>query len=68
MDENTKHIVASNLTIAFCSNRPVPMVAALREATHEKGIPNDMPLQESDVLRIYHYFLQLLEIDVNSNS
>ena len=62
MDENTKHIVASNLTIAYCANRPStgetaggfrPMANIGEQSPHE-------PLKEEEIVEIYNRFLALL--------
>jgi hypothetical protein len=63
MDENMKCLVASNLTIAFCANQPVPITAESRKNTAPDPTqpPKPIPLSESRVLETYRYFLALLD-------
>lgn len=62
MDENMKCLVASNLTIAFCANQPVPVTAESRKnaAPDPNQPPKPKPLSESRVLETYRYFLEHL--------
>ena len=61
MDENMKHLVASNLTIAFCAQRPVPLMPDVREKKRKNAPPDPAPMTESRILEVYYYFLELLD-------
>lgn len=62
MDENTKHIVASNLTVAYCANRPsVPMeTTRLKPLSQSEGFSRSA-LSEDEILAIYRGFLAQLD-------
>ena len=61
MDENTKHIVASNLTIAYCANRPSTGQGGGFRPIGQSGDPGPhAPLKEEQILEIYKRFLALL--------
>jgi hypothetical protein len=64
VDENTKHLVASNLTIAYCANRPSTSGGGSATAFLESGsgFPHK-PMKHEEVLAVYHHFLALLEPD-----
>jgi hypothetical protein len=58
MDEQTKHLVASNLTIAYCSNRP---------ASSQSGggmtdlLTQTQPMSQEAILEVYRSFLAQLD-------
>lgn len=59
MDENTKHIVASNLTIAYCANRPSTGQGGFRRVDDPGDWPHS-PLKEEEIVEVYNRFLALL--------
>ncbi|HVS81739.1 MAG TPA: hypothetical protein VHE60_08380 [Pyrinomonadaceae bacterium] len=64
MDKNMKCLVASNLTIAFCANQPVPITVDLIKNTPPPDPtqpPKPIPMSESRVLEVYRYFLELVD-------
>jgi hypothetical protein len=61
MDENIKCLVASNLTIAFCAQRPVPIMPDLRKTKRQNAPPDPRPMYETEVLDVYRYFLEILD-------
>lgn len=56
MDENTKHIVASNLTVAYCST-------VIPKHGPGGGMPTtaDTEMSYEEILRIYRRFVASLE-------
>lgn len=61
MDENTKQIVASNLTIAYCANRPsAGKSEGFRRLTEMTEQTPHEPLNEEEIVEIYNRFLALL--------
>ena len=61
MDENTKHIVASNLATAYCANRPHLRPTGGSTAMFEKGgVIGGELLSEEKIVEIYHRFVDLL--------
>lgn len=62
MDENTKHIVASNLTAAYCANRPHLRPTGGSMAMFEKGsIMGSALMSEEEIVEIYRKFVGLLD-------
>ena len=60
MDLNTKHIVASNLTIAKCANHPSP--------SEDDLVSQLEVLSEEDVFEVYRRFLSLLDAQEKADS
>lgn len=59
MDENTKHFVASNLTIAYCANRPAQAGGSMSDM-----ITQTQPMSEDAILKVYRGFLAQLDGDL----
>lgn len=62
MDDNTKHIVASNLTAAYCANRPHLTPTGGSRAMFEKGsVMGGERFSEEKIVEIYRRFVELLD-------
>jgi hypothetical protein len=61
MDENTKLIVASNLAVAYCANRPAAPFdwQKMRSASDSEGTPR-REMSEHEILTVYRSFLAQL--------
>lgn len=57
MDEQTKHIVASNLTIAFCNLK----MSNIQQSFDPRNPNQNQDIAEKHVMDVYHRFLKILD-------